>query len=184
MAIVTGKVSWWVVTYTAQGTGAAQLGTVILQATSNSQARKDAAAQLPPNYKIGAARGPYKSQSAAANAGVSTKGGKSVTPIKGTAPTGTKPPSGNGQVSANPSNLAYNPNSSCLISYPSVNLLVTSVNGGCLFTKTEGRAFVGGFMLVAGGVMVLAAGILMTVYSLEKTPAGSAISTLRKAVPV
>lgn len=60
-----------------------------------------------------------------------------------------------------------NPSSPCLVSFPKVDLLVTSVGGGCLFSKTEARAFIGGMFMFAGLAPGLIAAILMAAYGLQ-----------------
>ena len=124
---------------------------------------------------MGAARGPYPTQAAAAAAGVQTSGGlgKGVNPISGTAPPGTAPPSGGGQVSATPSNLASS-GSPCLVALPTVNLLVTSVNGACILTKTNVRAMVGGMILGASGILAIVGLSLLVVEGFQQSGAGEA----------
>jgi hypothetical protein len=174
--------SWWVVTYTASSGGALQLGTVIVQAASNGAARTAAAAQLPAGDQIGAARGPYPSQAAAASAGVKTSGGigKGVNPLPGTGAPGTSPPSGGGQVAAG---TASSPGSPCLISYPSANLLVTSVGGGCLLTKTNVRAMVGGLIIAAGGLVAIIGIALLVAEGFQKSGAQQGLTRIAGAMP-
>ena len=50
----------------------------------------------------------------------------------------------------------------CLLGIPSVDLKVTSIGGGCIVTKSEGRAVIGGLLLVSGAV-VLGVGALVLV---------------------
>jgi hypothetical protein len=48
------------------------------------------------------------------------------------------------------------PGSPCLISYPSASVpLVGTVGGGCILSKTNMRAMVGGLVLGAGGIVAL-----------------------------
>lgn len=167
---------WWVVTYTSTGSGASQLGTVIVQASSQGAARTLAASKLPDYDQVGAARGPYDSQSAAASAGVGTGGGgKPVKPTPGTGGPNATPPSGGGQVTANPSNLQ---SAACLAQLPSL------LGGGCIFTKTNARAVIAALMIAAGagiavvGLVVLAAQSKAGKAIVSATPAGRVASML------
>lgn len=60
-----------------------------------------------------------------------------------------------------------NPSSPCLVSFPKIDLLVTSAGGGCLFSKTEARAFIGGMFMFAGLAPGLIAALLMGAYGLK-----------------
>lgn len=53
--------------------------------------------------------------------------------------------------------------SPCLLSSPSVNLYVTTVGGGCLVSKSQGRAVIGGLCMVAGALIVLPGLIILVV---------------------
>jgi Lysozyme like domain len=66
--------------------------------------------------------------------------------------------------------------SACLVQFPSVNLVVTSVGGGCLVTKSEARAVIGGVLLAAGGIMGLVSVLIIAASAFEHTGAGSALT--------
>ena len=54
---------------------------------------------------------------------------------------------------------------SCLWTWPSIDLGITSVGGGCVLTKSEGRAFIGGLLLVAGGLLALPGVLLLAAFA-------------------
>lgn len=77
--------------------------------------------------------------------------------------------------------------SGCFLSLPSVDLVVTSVGGGCLITNSELKALKGA-LLVASGAVVFGLGVLvLTAYGLESTKAGQraakATRTVAKVTP-
>jgi len=62
------------------------------------------------------------------------------------------------------------PTSPCLISYPSASVpLVGTVGGGCLISKTNVRAWVGGLMLGSGAVMAGVGVILLVAAGFKRT---------------
>jgi hypothetical protein len=64
------------------------------------------------------------------------------------------------------------PGSPCLISYPSASVpLVGTVGGGCLLSKTNVRAMVGGLLLGAGGILVLGAVAVLAAAGFRKSGA-------------
>lgn len=68
---------------------------------------------------------------------------------------GTGTGQGNAAGSAAPA-IKGAPDSPCLISYPSTGIpLVGTVGGGCLFSKTNGRAFLGAFDIGLGVLMAI-----------------------------
>jgi len=77
-----------------------------------------------------------------------------------------------------------NPSSPCLISWPSTSLpLVGSVGGGCIVSKTNVRAWVGGTLLVLSALGgVLAAGAVIAV-GLKKSGALGKAADIASLVP-
>ena len=63
----------------------------------------------------------------------------------------------------------------CVIPYPTLNLVVTTVGGGCVLTKSEARAVIGGMLLTAGGLIILP-GLIVLVAAGFKAGAASALS--------
>ena len=83
---------------------------------------------------------------------------------------------GNNRGAGNPSNPAPNitsqPGSPCLISFPSAGLpLVGSVGGGCLLSKTNVRAMVGGLLIGTGGILFLGGIAVVVAAGFKKTGA-------------
>lgn len=68
----------------------------------------------------------------------------------------------------------------CIIPYPTINVVVTTVGGGCILTKSQGRAIIGGACLAVAGVVALAAAVILAAAAFEKTGAASAVA---QAVP-
>lgn len=93
-----------------------------------------------------------------------------------TTPDNTGLPAGGTTVTAATVTAAATAASACLISTPSVNVLVTTLGGGCLFTRSQARALIGGLMLTAAGIIGLAAAVIIAVGTLEKTGAASAVT--------
>src|SRR5215469_5262950 len=95
-------------------------------------------------------------------------------PRTGKGTPGPKP--GPGANPANPAgnpaspNIQGQPNSACLISYPSASVpLVGTVGGGCLISKTNVRAWVGGLMLGSGAVLTGVGLILLVAAGFKRT---------------
>jgi hypothetical protein len=64
------------------------------------------------------------------------------------------------------------PGSPCLISYPSAGLpLVGTVGGGCIVSKTNVRAWVGGALLGAGAVLFFGGVVILAASGFRKTGA-------------
>jgi len=175
---VSANSQWWSVSYVLQGTGAAQIGTWITQAASASDAKSIALMSLSNKAQVGAVSGPYASKAAAQAGGIAISGSsKAAGNPNGTQPgtSTTNPNNSNttGGVQAQPSNLATNPSdTNCVWTAPTVNLVVTSVGGGCILTKTEVRALLGGALMGVAVIGFLVAGILMAVEGFESTSIG------------
>ena|SRR5215813_5326639 len=74
--------------------------------------------------------------------------------------------------------------SPCLVSFPRAGVpLVGSVGGGCLLSKTNVRAVVGGLLIGAGAVVVLGGAAVLAVAGFRKTPAAHFIAGAAEAVP-
>jgi hypothetical protein len=64
------------------------------------------------------------------------------------------------------------PGSPCLISFPSAGLpLVGSVGGGCLLSKTNVRAMVGGLLIGAGGILFVGGVVVLAAAGFRRTGA-------------
>lgn len=71
----------------------------------------------------------------------------------------------------------------CVLMVPSIDLKVTTVGGGCLITKSEARALIGGLLMLAGGT-VFAVGVLIVAASaFESSGAGRAATQAVSAIP-
>jgi hypothetical protein len=66
----------------------------------------------------------------------------------------------------------------CVIPYPTLNLVVTTVGGGCVLTKSEARAVIGGLVLVAGALTALPGLIILVASGFRVSGAGAVVSTL------
>jgi Lysozyme like domain len=64
----------------------------------------------------------------------------------------------------------------CVVPYPTLNLVVTTVGGGCILSKSEARAVIGGFCLAAGGLIILPGLIVLVAAGFRATGAASALS--------
>lgn len=76
------------------------------------------------------------------------------------------------------------PGSPCLVSFPSAGIpLVGSVGGGCLLSKTNVRAMVGGLLIGAGAVLTLGGVVVLAAAGFRKTGAASKIAGVAGVVP-
>lgn len=81
-------------------------------------------------------------------------------------------------------NITPSPGSPCLISYPSAGIpLVGTVGGGCLFSKTNARAWIGGLMIGAGALTVLIGAGVLAASAFKKSGAAEKIAGVVGAVP-
>lgn len=80
--------------------------------------------------------------------------------LKGSTTPDTNVPGGGGGGSTATLTAATSPG--CLLAIPSVDLKVTSIGGGCIVTKSEGRAVIGAMVMMSGGV-ILGVGVLVLV---------------------
>lgn len=72
--------------------------------------------------------------------------------------------------------------STCLVGLPSVDLGIGHVGGGCAISKTEGRAFLGGGLILGGGAVMALGVLLLAAYGLKSSGAGKAAGTAVEAV--
>jgi hypothetical protein len=144
--LATAGADWWIVPYAGFDNGKAIGGHVYVQAPDSVTAV--ARAPLPPGASASFALGPYTSQQTAK---------QGVTQAQAQA--------GGGSASAG-----------CLISAPSLNLVVTSVGGGCIFTKSEARALIGGLLIGAGVLIILPGLIILAVSGFGAVGGGQAVS--------
>ena len=71
----------------------------------------------------------------------------------------------------------------CMISMPSVNLHVTSVGGGCLLSKTNARALLGG-LIVTGGIIIGGLGVLiLAAQGFGRSNAAQKAATVAAVIP-
>jgi hypothetical protein len=76
------------------------------------------------------------------------------------------------------------PGSPCLISYPSAGLpLVGTVGGGCIVSKTNVRAWVGGALLGAGAVLFFGGVVILAASGFRKTGALTKAAEVAAVVP-
>lgn len=74
---------------------------------------------------------------------------------------------------------AANPNV-CVIPYPTINLVITTVGGGCILKKSQARAIIGGACLAVAAVVALAAAAILAAAAFERSGAAQAVA---QAVP-
>jgi hypothetical protein len=65
----------------------------------------------------------------------------------------------------------------CVIPYPTLNLVVTTVGGGCILSKSEARAVIGGLVLVAGGLIILPGIIVLIAAGFKASGAAGAVAS-------
>lgn len=63
----------------------------------------------------------------------------------------------------------------CLAQMPAIDLKITSVGGGCLLSKSEGRLITGVAVMTAGGVIMALGVLLLAAYGLKSSPVGKAL---------
>ena len=61
----------------------------------------------------------------------------------------------------------------CVIPYPTLNLVITTVGGGCVLSKSQARAVIGGLALAAGGLIALPGLILLAATAFRAVPGAS-----------
>jgi hypothetical protein len=64
----------------------------------------------------------------------------------------------------------------CVIPYPTLNLVVTTVGGGCVLTKAQARAVIGGLLITAGGLIALPGLIILVAAGFKASGAASAVA--------
>jgi hypothetical protein len=64
----------------------------------------------------------------------------------------------------------------CLITVPVIDLKVTSVGGGCLVTKSEARAVIGGMVMAAAGLIILPGLIIIAASAFVRSGAAGALA--------
>ena len=60
----------------------------------------------------------------------------------------------------------------CLLGIPSVDLKVTSIGGGCIVSKSEGRAVIGALVMMSGGVILGVGALVLVAIGLKHAGAG------------
>jgi hypothetical protein len=88
-------------------------------------------------------------------------GGKPVLPAVGV---------GSGSTSTATLTAASSPG--CLLGIPSVDLKVTSIGGGCIVTKSEGRAVIGVLVMASGGFALALGALVLVAIGLKHAGAG------------
>lgn len=100
--------------------------------------------------------------------------------IKNSTTPDTNVPGGSGATSAT---LTATQSAECLIASPSVNIHITTLGGGCLISKTQARAVLGG-IIVTGGVIVGGVGVvLLAAFGFGKSSAGQKAIAAAQLVP-
>jgi Lysozyme like domain len=72
----------------------------------------------------------------------------------------------------------------CAITMPSVDLVVTSVGGGCLVTYSTERALIAGLMMGAAGLLALAGFVILAASAFGSTGAGRAVEAVAPVAAV
>jgi hypothetical protein len=81
-------------------------------------------------------------------------------------------------------NVQGNPGSPCLISWPSASVpLVGSVGGGCIISKTNVRAWLGGLFLGAAGGAALAGMLILVGAGFRKSGVAGKTAEVAAVVP-
>lgn len=70
----------------------------------------------------------------------------------------------------------------CVLAWPTLNLVVTSVGGGCLITKSAARGLIGGLCVGAAGIIGIAGLIILATSAFTQTGAGKAVAQAGEAV--
>jgi Lysozyme like domain len=65
----------------------------------------------------------------------------------------------------------------CMIAPPSFSFAGLTIGGGCIFTKSEARALIGGLVLTAAGLIMIPAVIILVAAGFRATGAGGALSS-------
>jgi Lysozyme like domain len=63
----------------------------------------------------------------------------------------------------------------CVVPYPTLNLVVTTVGGGCILSKSEARAMIGGLCIAAGALIALPGLIILVAAGFKASGAAGAI---------
>jgi len=74
------------------------------------------------------------------------------------------------------SNAAGGGTGACVLSFPSIDLKVTSIGGGCIFSKSQARAWIGALMLVGGGLVTFGGVAVLVATAFSSTKAGRAVA--------
>ena len=74
--------------------------------------------------------------------------------------------------STTPATLTAATSAGCLLSIPSVDLKVTSIGGGCIVSKSEGRAVIGALLLGSGGLIFGLGALVLVALGLKHSGAG------------
>jgi hypothetical protein len=91
---------------------------------------------------------------------------------------------GNNRGQGNPANpdVSGNSNSPCLIASPKLPV-VGSVGGGCLFSKTNARALIGGAIVGAGGLLFIGGAVILVAAGFNKSGALDKAATAAAVIP-
>ena len=102
----------------------------------------------------------------------------------GTTPDPSVPAAGGGTAAGSGATLDAASSSACLVVFPSVDLVVTSVGGGCLLTKAEARGMIGAGLICAGLAIGLIGAVIIAAAAFEHSGAGRAVTWAAGAVGV
>lgn len=73
--------------------------------------------------------------------------------------------------------------SDCAMTFPSIDLGVTSVGGGCLLTYSTERAIISGLLLGVAGIIALAGMVILAASAFQHTGASAAVGKVASLTP-
>lgn len=100
----------------------------------------------------------------------------------GTPPSSTGVPSGTaaaGAAAATTAAATVVPGT-CVIPYPTLNLVVTTVGGGCILSKSEARAVIGGLVLTGAGLLLIPGILILAASGFQHSGAAGAVRTIAR----
>jgi hypothetical protein len=93
----------------------------------------------------------------------------------------TSVPSGSGTPAATLDSSASS-TSTCAANWPSADLIVTSLGGGCMFSKAALRHVIGGALMVGGALIVLPGVLVLVAFTFRATGAMRAVAGAAEAI--
>jgi Lysozyme like domain len=70
----------------------------------------------------------------------------------------------------------------CVVPYPTINLVVTTVGGGCVLSKAEARALIGGLLLAGAGLLLIPALAILVTSGLRASGASGALASVSRLI--